>query len=352
MSADLSHLDRADPAAGAAPALATAACPLLVVIVNYKTAALTITCLETLRPELATYPGAQVAVVDNASGDGPALGQAIAARNWGDWVRLTVLDRNAGFAAGNNGAIRPALATNRPPRLILLLNADTEVRPGAIRTLVEFMDRNPTVGIAGSSFENVDGTDWDLAFRFFTPLNELERGLRFGPLTRLLRRHLVNRNMPQDYAQPTDWVAGACMMIRREVFDAVGLMDEDYFLYYEEVDFCLQAHRQGWPCWYVPQSRIMHIGGQSTGMTERYQRPPRTPTYWFDARRHYFRKNFGWGGLIAANLAYGLGFAGWRLRRWICRLPDMDPPHHLGDFWRYSFIPNKHPPQTAGGGHP
>ena len=330
---DLDHLESA-----ANPV----SCPLLVVIVNYKTADLTITCLATLQPELASLPEARVTVVENDSGDGPALTAAIRDRQWEGWVTLEIAHQNRGFAAGNNQAIRPALAGANPPRYILLLNADTEVRPGAITTLVDFLDANPAVGIAGSSFENVDGTDWDLAFRFSSPLTELERGLRFGPLSRLLRNRLVTRHMEQDRPQPTDWVAGACMMIRREVFDAVGLMDETYFLYYEEVDLCLQARRHGWSCWYVPQSRIMHIGGKSTGMTERYQKPPRTPAYWFEARRHYFRKNHGLATLMAADLAYGLGFAGWRLRRLLSRRPDMDPPRHLADFWKQTaFFPRR-----------
>ena len=317
---------------------------LLVVIVNYKTATLTFTCLETLRPELDEIPGARVTVVENASGDGEALTLGIAERGWGSWVDLEILDHNGGFSTGNNRGIRPALDSAHPPRYVLLLNADTEVRPGAIRTLVDFMDENPKVGLAGSSFENLDGSDWHLAFRFFTPLGEFERGLRFGPVTKLLRRRVVLRIMEQDRPQPVDWVAGACMIIRREVFDAVGLMDEKYFLYFEEVDFCLQAARAGWPCWYVPQSRVMHIGGQSTKVTERDRRPDRTPAYWFASRSRYFRKNFGLSGAIAADLAFGIGFAAWRLRRLVTRKPDLDPPHHLGDFWMNSVFFKKHEP--------
>ncbi len=313
-------------------------CPLLVVIVNYKTAALTVACLESLEPELAGLPGARVAVVENASGDAETLADAIAARGWDRWVNLDVADRNGGFAYGNNRAIRPALASAHPPRYVLLLNADTEVRPGAIRALVDFMDANPGAGIAGSSFENLDGSDWPIAFRFITPLNELETGLRFGPVSRLLGGHVVHRVMGQDRPRPVDWVAGACMLVRREVFDAVGLMDEAYFLYYEEVDFCLQARRKGWPCWYVPRGRVMHIAGQSSGMTERDRRPPRTPSYWFASRGRYFRKNFGLAGAVAADLAFGLGFAAWRLRRALQRKPDLDPPHHLADFWKNSIF--------------
>jgi GT2 family glycosyltransferase len=220
----------------------------------------------------------------------------------------------------------------------LLLNADTEVRPGAIRTLIDFMEQHPKAGIAGSGFENPDGTCWAFAFRFFRPVGELEGALRFGPISKLMSRYVVNQWMDQHRAQRIDWVAGACMIIRREVFDTVGLMDEKYFLYYEEVDFCLQASRAGWPCWYVPQSRIMHIGGQSTGFTDRERRPKRTPSYWFESRSRYFRKNFGLWGLIVADLAYGVGFTFWRLRRFLFNLPDTDPPYHLIDFWKHCIF--------------
>ena len=313
-------------------------CPLLVVIVNYKTADLTIACLAALRPELDGLPGARVSVVENASGEAEALAKALADRGWDAWVELIVADRNGGFARGNNLAVGPALARDDPPRHVLLLNADTEVRPGAVGALVDFLDEHPEVGIAGSSFENLDGSDWHLAFRFITPISELERGLRLGLASKLLRRHVVARPMGQDRPREVDWVAGASMMIRREVFDRVGLMDDGYFLYFEEVDFCLRARRAGWPCWYVPESRVMHVGGQSTGLTERGRRPPRTPPYWFEARRRYFLKNFGRGGALAADLLYLLGATAWRLRSAIGRRPDPDPPRHLADFWSHSVL--------------
>jgi N-acetylglucosaminyl-diphospho-decaprenol L-rhamnosyltransferase len=313
-------------------------CPLLVVIVNYKTAALTVKCLETLLPEIRDIDGARVAVVDNASGDGETLTRAFAERGWDDRVELMLAERNGGFAYGNNYAVRPALQGPNAPRYIHLLNSDTEVRPGAVKTLMRFLDENPGVGIAGSSFENLDGSDWPIAFRFITPLSEVNRGLRFGPVAKLLKNHVISRVMEQDRPQLVDWVAGASMMIRREVFEAVGLMDEEYFLYFEEVDFCLQAHRKGWPCWYVPGSRVMHIAGQSTEVTRRDQRPSRTPAYWFASRRHYFRKNYGLGGAITADLAFGLTFPLAQFRRILTRTPSTDPPHLLGDFWKSSVI--------------
>jgi N-acetylglucosaminyl-diphospho-decaprenol L-rhamnosyltransferase len=336
-------------------------CPLLVVIVNHKTAALTVACLESARPEIEAIPGARVVVVENDSGDADALREAIAARGWEDWVTLEVADRNGGFAAGNNLAIRPALSSDDPPAFVMLLNADTEVRPGAFAALLGFLGERPDVGIAGSTFENLDGSTWPFAFRFMTPFSELEEGLRLSVVTRLLRRRLVAREMEQDRPQPVDWVAGACMVIRREVFDAVGLMDEGYFLYYEEVDFCLRARRAGWPCWYVPAGRVMHIAGQSSKLTVRDRRPPRTPPYWFASRRRYYLKNHGLAAAIAADLAFGLGYAAYRLRRAIRRTADLDPPDHLADFWRNSVVlpknraiglpgPAPAPRETAGAG--
>jgi N-acetylglucosaminyl-diphospho-decaprenol L-rhamnosyltransferase len=147
----------------------------------------------------------------------------------------------------------------------------------------------------------------------------------------------VARTMTGEEAQ-VDWLPGASMMIRREVFKSIGLMDEGYFLYYEETDFCLQARRANWSCWYVPQSRVMHIAGQSTGVTDRKAVPRRLPQYWFNSRRRYFTKNHGIFYAALADLAWTVGFVLWRLRRVVQRKPDTDPPKFLEDFLRNSVF--------------
>ena len=229
---------------------------LLIVIVNYRSAGLAIDCLRSLEPEVAAFPGARVVMVENASGDDSAdrLASAIREQGWSPWASLAIAPRNGGFAAGNNVAIAPSLASADPPGLIWLLNPDTIVLPGALRGLVDFLDRRPDVGLAGSRLEKPDGSAWPSAFRFPTILSELESGMRLRPVSRLLDRHILMPPVP-DGEVPTDWVAGASLMVRREVFDAVGLLDEGYFMYFEEVDFCLKAARAGWPCWYVPGPR-------------------------------------------------------------------------------------------------
>lgn len=313
--------------------------PLVVVIVNYRTAGLTIDCLRSLVSEVRSLPGTRVIVTDNASGDGSVekIQAAIETEGWGDWASLQPLERNGGFAYGNNAAIRPVLESPNPPPYILLLNPDTIVRPGALKALVDFMDSHPDVGIAGSRLEDPDGTPQRSAFRFHSILSELDFGLRLGIVTKLLSNWVVAPPVSDEVGQ-TDWVAGASMIVRREVFETAGLMDEEYFMYYEEMDFCLQAKKAGWSCWYVPPSHVVHLVGQSSGVTDTKRPPKRLPQYWFDSRRRYFLKNHGWLYAAVADAAWASGFALWRLRRIIQRKPDPDPPNYLGDFLRNSVF--------------
>ncbi len=312
---------------------------LLVVIVNYRSAGLAIDCLRSLEPEVAGYPTARVVVVENASGDDSAdrLSKAIVEEAWGGWASLVVASRNGGFAAGNNVAIGPALASPTPPDLIWLLNPDTIVRPGALGALVEFFERRPEAGLAGSQLEYLDGEPQRSSFNFPTILGEIESGLRLGIVSRILRRHVQAPPVPEGECQ-VDWVAGASLMVRREVFDAVGLLDEGYFMYFEEVDFCLKGFRNGWPCWYVPSSRVVHLVGQSSGLTKQGEQQKRRPRYWFEARKRFFVANYGRVRAVVADVTYTLAFGLYRIRRLIQRKPDLDPQWMFWDFLRYNFL--------------
>jgi hypothetical protein len=220
---------------------------------------------------------------------------------------------------------------------VLLLNPDTLARPGAVNSLLEFMEAHPNVGIAGSRLEEPDGTPQQSAFRFPGVLSELEAGTRIAAVSALLRNHVVPMPVPSD-ACAVEWVAGAGMMIRREVFEAVGLLDEQYFMYFEEVDFCRRAKNAGWPCWYVPRSRVVHLVGRSSGVTAMMQARKRRPAYWFAARRHFFLTHYGPVRTLVADMLWAAGFALWRVRRAILRKPDNDPACLLSDFVRYNFL--------------
>jgi GT2 family glycosyltransferase len=313
-----------------------------IVIVNYRTPGLVIDCLHSLEGEVRAVGDCRAVVVENGSGDGSAekIGTTIRAQGW-DWAELMVLDRNVGFAGGNNAALRPLLAAARPPDYVLLLNPDTVVRPGAVGALVAFLERHPRVGIAGSRLEYPDGAPQRSAFRFPTVWSEFEGEVRLGLVSRLLHRRMVAPPV-EDRPHPTDWLAGASMLVRRAVFDAIGVMDEKYFLYFEETDFCLRARRAGWRCWYVPSSRVVHLVGQSSGVTDARKPARRVPPYWFESRRRYFTRNHGPVYRLLADVAAATGFALWRARRRLQGKPDLDAPHYLGDLLRYNFL--THPP--------
>ena len=264
---------------------------LLIVIVNYRTARLTIDCLRSLVAEVRSLPGTYITIADNASGDQSVeeIAGAIATEGWSEWASLLPLEHNGGYAYGNNAIIRVALQSTNPPPYFLLLNPDTIVRPGALQVLVDFMDKHPNVGIAGSRLEDRDGTPQRSAFRFHSVLSELDFGLRIGVVSKLLSNWVVAPPVCEQTCQ-TDWVAGASMIVRREVFELVGLLDEKYFLYFEEVDFCLRAKKSNWPCWYVPQSRVVHLVGQSSGVTDTKRPAKRLPKYWFDSSDGTFSK--------------------------------------------------------------
>jgi N-acetylglucosaminyl-diphospho-decaprenol L-rhamnosyltransferase len=306
---------------------------LRVIILNYRTPDLTIACLHSLVEEVRALPGTQVTVVDNASEDGSVekISAAIAQENW-DWVTFLPQERNGGYAFGNNVGVRPALAADAPPDYFLLLNPDTVVRSGALQALVDFMDRTPEAGIAGSRLEEPDGKPQCSAFRFPNVWSELDSGLRLGLVTQMLAQKVVPILPVTEAIQQVDWVAGASMIVRRQVFETAGLMDEKYFLYFEEVDFCIAAKNAGWTCWYVPESRVVHYVGQSSGVTDTKRKAKRRPAYWFDSRRRFFVKNYGWSYAVLTEIAWASGFALWRVRQVIQQKPDDDPPNMLGDF--------------------
>lgn len=310
---------------------------LLVVIVNYRVADLTIDCLQSIAAEIENVPDTHVAVCENGSGDDLAkrIRKAIDDNGWASWCSLTLASRNLGFAGGNNLVLRPALQSAGPPHYVLFLNPDTLVRPRAFWSLIDFMDRHPKVGVAGSAQEYPDGRKHGSAFRFPTPLGEFEAGLKLGLVSKLLKRWVVaipTGNSPCG----VDWVSGASMTVRRDVFQEIGLLDEGYYTYFEDVDFCFNARKAGWSVWYVPSSLIMHLAGQSSGLTVNSRK--RRPAYFFEARRRYFLKNHNAVYAAFADFALVAGLALWRLRIMLTGKQDSTPASFLRDSIRHSVF--------------
>jgi GT2 family glycosyltransferase len=308
---------------------------ITVIIVTYRSAALTVACLRSLLPERAESGLiVNAIVVDNASGDEPEITAAIETEGWDSWVTLIVAPRNGGFAYGNNLGAAHALKHGSPDYLHLL-NPDTLATPGCIRALADFLDAHPRVGIVGSSFE-CEGRDWPIAFRFPSLISEFQGGLNVGVVSKILKRWSVVRVMGR-IPEEIDWGAGASMMIRSELYTRIGGLDEHYFLYFEETDFCWRARCAGYPMWYVPQSRVVHFGGQSTKM-ERGALAKRLPSYWYESRRRYFMLTKGLLQSILIDLiaiaAHALGSA--KLIAQGHR--EKVIPHYISDLWHHSVI--------------
>ncbi len=284
---------------------------LLAVVVNYRCAGLTLDCVRSLMADLArSARPARVTVVDNASDDGSVeiIRAGVEAAGWGGSIEVIDAGRNAGFAAGNNAAIRLAMGAADPPEFVWLLNPDTLVKPGATEALAGFLEQRAEVGICGSSLEDASGRRVSAAHRMLSPLTELESGARLGLFSALIGKNMALTERPYRCG----WVSGASLMARREVFETVGLMDEEFFLYYEEVDFCQRARAHGWQVWHVPASRIAHFEGSTTGVNAAGRR---RPEYWYSSRRRFFRKHYGVGGLLAADALWALGHASLKARR-------------------------------------
>ncbi|HVX84434.1 MAG TPA: glycosyltransferase family 2 protein [Phycisphaerae bacterium] len=288
---------------------------LAVIIVHYKTPEMLRECLDSLAPELD--PGRdQVLVVDNASG--PEHVEALRAATERPGVRLIASETNLGFAGANNLALRTVLEESErersvPPELFMLLNPDTLVRPGAVGVLREFLAGHEEADLVGPRLEFPDGAAQLSAFGDPTPISELVRGANIGPITRLLRRWEVYGEV-KNRAHRADWLSGACVMMRRRVIEEVGLLDDEFFMYYEEVDFFRRARRRGFQAWYVPEAHVVHLVGQASGV-EWKKAARRLPGYWFESRQHYFRKHFGWLGMVAADGAWMTGYCLMRVRR-------------------------------------
>jgi len=220
-----------------------------VVIVSYRTPELLRACLERLAQDPARHPR-EILVVDNASGD-----TSVQVANAVPGVRVLALSRNLGFAGGVNQGIAAARGA-----YVFIMNPDVETHPGALDLLADFLDAHPETGIAGPKLLNTDGSLQYSCRRHYTLKTIL---LRRTPLGRLfpnassLRWHLM---MDYDHAAPhvVDWVAGAAMMARRDAILDVGLMEERYFLYFEDVDWCTRMQARGWQVHYVPEAVMVH----------------------------------------------------------------------------------------------
>lgn len=255
---------------------------LSVIIVNYKVKPLLRRCLESVFSQTKGI-AFEVFVVDNASGDGAV---EMVRRDF-PAARVIVNDRNLGFAAANNQALKFATG-----EFVVLLNPDTEVVADALSAMVAALRQRPNAGIAGPRVGNPDGSTQQSVRRFPTPLSQALLMLKLQhvcPNISAFSRYFAH---DFDYAKPAkvDQVIGAVFFIRRSVLERLGPLDERYFIWFEEVDYCRQAVQAGFEVWYVPAATVIHHGGQSFGPVFGTKKQ----AMFNRSLRQYMAKHHGW----------------------------------------------------------
>lgn len=250
---------------------------LSIVIVSWNTAQLLENCLASI---MANPPASafELWVVDNAStDDSPRV-----VREKFPQAHLLENTANVGFARANNQAIRQCTG-----KYILLLNPDTLVTSGALRALVDFLETRPDAGAAGARILNPDGSLQIASHPRPTLSRELWRLFHLDRLWPYAEYPTTQWDTNQ--AKEVDVLIGACLLLRKDVLDQVGLLDEDYFMYSEEVDLCSRVQRAGWHLFWVPGASVVHFGGQST-----QQVPTEMFLNLYHGKIKYFRKHDGW----------------------------------------------------------
>jgi N-acetylglucosaminyl-diphospho-decaprenol L-rhamnosyltransferase len=266
---------------------------VLILIVNWNVRDLLRRCLHSIfegaTPEGRPH-GVEAVVVDNASTDGSVE----MLRSEFPQVTVIANDRNLGFAAGNNLALRSVVGAHGRaplrPRHILLLNPDTELVGDALATMAGYLDAHPSAGVVGPMLRYPDGSVQPSRRRFptlATAFLESTRLEQWFPNNFAARRYRM-ADTPDDVTQPVDWLVGACLMVRREVVEQVGLLDEGFFMYSEEMDWCRRIKAAGWDIIYLPVAQVTHHEGRSS-----QQVVPARHLNFQRSKLRYFRKYHG-----------------------------------------------------------
>ncbi len=300
-------------------------------IINYRTAEMTLDCVRSVLQAAAEVPDLRIHtyVVDNASGDGSAdrIADWIATAQVSAQVSLIRSSTNSGFSGGHNQGIQASQSD-----FVLVLNSDALLRPGFFTPLWAAVQAHPEAGRFVPRLQEADGAAQISCFRWHTPFSELIRGAQSGPITRAFDRWNVPLSLDPD-PDDIDWVSFACVLLRREMIDAIGPMDEGYFLYFEDCEYNLRAARAGWGAVLVPEAQAAHVGGGSGTLVASQITRARLPEYYWRSRSRFFYQAHGRLGLLAANLCWTVGWGMARLRHVIRRRPPTATQGEATDIW-------------------
>ena len=301
-----------------------------VIIINYKTPGLTLQAIRSLYKELDLHQDC-IVVVDNCSGDDSVnqIKAGIHQDNWPGEIRLIESDRNGGFSYGNNLGIAQIKA-----RGYLLLNSDAMVLPGAVINMWKALQHSPELGIIGPKVVDENLSPQVSCFVNHTLANEFLQLAKTGILTRILGFFGVKEVAlePVSQQQQVDWVSFVCVLIRAEAYQDIGTMDDGYFMYKEDNDYCRRAWKKGWKVLYYPDASVIHLNqGWSAKQLSR------KPDFYYQSRARYFYKYYGMSGYILANLLWLSGRVIYWLREQIEHKTPVTPEKAWLDIWTFKF---------------
>jgi GT2 family glycosyltransferase len=319
---------------------------LAVVILNYRRAALTIDCLRSIEAEIAPFDDRHAVVIEQNSEDGSGddIQRAIDQQGWSRWLTFVRSPTNLGFAGGNNLGMRTIEA-----RSYMLFNSDARATPGCIGQLLDALDAHPQVGAIGPRLQDPDGTPQISCFRYRTPLTEFLDAAGTGPLDRLFAGHLVPMGIFEEPMEP-QWESFACILIRREVIEKIGCMDDGYFMYFEDMDYSRHIRKGGWKVLHWPAAKVVHLRGGSSSVKSAMKARARVPKYYYEARSRYYAKFYGGMlGLWITNFLWLSGRTIALVREIVGRkTPDVCEREAI-DNWTNWLMPMR-PPQAQRGG--
>lgn len=301
---------------------------IAIIIVNFRTAEMLINCLSMMIRNL-NFSDLKIVIVDNNSKDGSVekIESWILSENLSDNLFLVKSSLNGGFSAGNNIGIKSINAN-----YYLLLNSDAYIQSESINVLREKIRSDPSIGVVSPRLTWRDGTPQESTFNLFHPITEFVIQANTGFITNILKKYFISEPV-NDTPRDVPWTSFACVMISHECINRVGLLDEGYFMYFEDVEYCLRTARNQYRIFHEPSASAVHLRGGSSSVKKNARLKKRLPKYYYESRARFYYQKSGLLGLLAANIAWYLGTAVSILRQLAGRKDKKTIKRQWYDIW-------------------
>ena len=273
-----------------------------IIVINFRTPELITECLSKMS---STFENERVklVVVDNDSQDDSVekLGIWINQQPYASRITLVESQYNGGFSYGNNLGIKAVEAD-----YYLLLNSDAYLVADCLDRLLIEIDKDKKIGIVSPKLTWPDSTPQESTFRFHHPLSEFIDQSKTGYISRLFSNYIVAHPV-QEADVNVEWTSFACVLIKKSLIEDIGLLDDEFFMYFEDVDYCFQASKSGWLVRHIPKVSAVHLRGGSSDVKKNTQLKKELPKYYYQSRTRIYFKCYGWLGLFFANILWYMG---------------------------------------------